>query len=252
MKKIIITIFIGIALVYLCWLSFLSVQIPITKNISRIFLCTFIFLIAFNRIKKEKSLSKRKEITIKILKKVTSILILPILFFSFLSRPTKNILLLLFLISFCILVVNRAKKETTISKKVFSGILCSFALLSWCVFISFLLGIIHLYINSSHFCDFVYSAKIEAENGKFLDLSLGKIEKLTGGGFQDGDCDATISYKDNSEYAVRAIKDMGGKISKNCDSGNCLLYKRDQLDGEIDTLLYDLTTHKLHYIYKNN
>ena len=256
MKKVIIRIFIGIVLLYLCWLSFLSVQIPITKNIARIILFASIFLMVFNKIRKEESLSRRKEITIKILRKTTSIFILPILsfsyFFAFVSRPTKNILLSLFLVLFCLLVISRVKREKTAIKKVFTGILYSLILIFWCVFSSFPLGMIHMYTSSSHFCDFVYTAKIEAENGKFLDLSLGKIEKLTGGGFQDGGCDAIISYKDNSEYAVKAIKDMGGEISKNCDSGNCLFYKKDQAGAEIDTLLYDLTTHKLYYTYENN
>lgn len=256
MKKAIITILGGIVLVYLCWLSFLSVQMPITKNIARILLCASILLITFDKIRKGESLSQRKEITIKILQKTSVILILPILsfsyFFAFLSRQTKNVLLALFLILFCILVINRIKKETTAFKKVFAGILYSLILIFWCVFSSFPLGMIHMYTSSSHFCDFVYSAKIEAENGKVLDLSLGKIEKLTGGGFQDGGCDATISYEDNNEYAIKTIKDMGGEISKNCDSENCLFYKRDQSGAEIDALFYDLTTHKLHYTYENN
>ena len=256
MKKVIISIFIGIGLLYLCWLSFLSVQLPITKNIARILLFTSILLMVFNKIRKEESLSRKKEMCIKILQKATSIFILPILsfsyFFAFLSKPIKNILLSLFLVLFCILIVKRVKKETTTVKKVFAGTLYSLILIFWCVFSSFPLGMIYMYTSSSHFCDFVYSAKVEAENGNFLDLSLGKVEKIAGGGFQDGGCDATISYIDNSEYAIRTIKDMGGEVLKNCVSGNCLFYKRDQSGAEIDTLLYDLTTHKLHYIYENN
>ena len=245
-------IFIGILLICFAWLGFLSVQTVFVRNLARaIFVIAFIGYLGY--LLWQKSIFSKKTKIFHIILKLAYVL--PVLIpFSFEYRVFLILLSLLIFILFAVKIIANVWVQKLLSKRILYGILYCFGILLWCIVGSYLGLMIKMLSISSHYCDFVYDAQLESENGKVLDLSLGTIEKLSGGGFQDGRCNAVISYKNNSDYAIQSIKDMGGQISAHCEglSNDCLFYHRDQNGAEIDTLIYDFQNNKLYYNYENN